>query len=193
MKKEVHDHKSDAELLALFRAGHNTEWIGLLLQRYTLLLFGVCLKYLKAEDEAKDAVQQIFLKVLTDIERHEVVYFKSWLYAVAKNHCLMHLREQHGRKRQALTDSMAPQHEDLKKFDLLQTEATYNHLESALQQLQPEQRDCINLFYLQKQSYQQIHEKTGYSLLQIKSYIQNGKRNLRLAIERKINQQEAHR
>lgn len=180
---------SDADLLALFRADRNSEWIGVLLQRYTLLLFGVCMKYLKAEDEAKDAVQQIFLKVLTEVERHRIDYFKSWLYAVAKNHCLMRLREQQGKKWKALTDKVTAPHEDLKNFELLQSEATYTFLEEALHELIPEQQDCVILFYLQKKSYQQISDQTGFSLLQVKSYIQNGKRNLKIAIEKKAKQQ----
>ena len=87
-----HD-KTDAELLQLYEQEQNPDWLGMLLQRYTLLLFGVCLKYLKNEDEAKDAVQQLFLKVLTEAGRHHIAYFKSWLYAVAKNYCLMKLRD----------------------------------------------------------------------------------------------------
>lgn len=189
VKKDCFGDKTDAELLALFQKERNSEWLGLLLQRYTLLLFGVCFKYLKNEDTAKDAVQQIFLKVLTEAERHHISYFKSWLYAVAKNHCLMQLREQQGRKQKELTDATAPQHEDLKNVDLREGEATYTFLEQALLELTPQQQTCINLFYLQKQSYQQINAQTGFSLLQIKSYIQNGKRNLKIAIERKRKQE----
>jgi RNA polymerase sigma-70 factor (ECF subfamily) len=173
---------TDAELLARYQAERNSDWIGLLLRRYTLLLFGVCMKYLKNEEEAKDAVQQIFLKVLTEVERHHVAYFKSWLYTVAKNLCLMRLRAHQGKKAQALSENMALQHEDLKKLDLLENEATYLFLEEALEDLAPEQQDCVSLFYFRKLSYQQISAKTGYSLLQVKSYIQNGKRNLKAAV-----------
>lgn len=186
-------HISDADLLLRFKHDGNSEWLGILLQRYTLLLFGVCLKYLKNEEEAKDAVQQIFLKVLTEAERHNVDFFKSWLYTVAKNYCLMRLREQQGKGWKELTDNLAPRHEDLKKLDLLEDEATYAFLEQALQELPPEQQHCIILFYLQKKSYQQISAQTGFSLLQVKSYIQNGKRNLRLAIEKKVKTQGAQR
>jgi RNA polymerase sigma-70 factor (ECF subfamily) len=184
---------SDAELLAAFQADHNSEWMGLLLERYTLLLFGVCLKYLKNEEEAKDAVQQIFLKVLTEAERHNIAYFKSWLYTVAKNNCLMRLRDKQGKKQKELTEQLSVPHEELKLFDLLETEATYQHLEEALQELTPEQQDCVILFYLQKKSYQQISMQTGFSLLQVKSYIQNGKRNLKIAIEKKAKQQGVKR
>jgi RNA polymerase sigma-70 factor (ECF subfamily) len=180
---------TDAELLAHYQMERNSEWIGLLLSRYTLLLLGVCMKYLKNEEEARDAVQQIFLKVLTEIERHQVAYFKSWLYMVAKNYCLMRLRAQQGKKPQALSDNMPLPHEDLKKRDLLENEANYLFLEEALHGLSPEQQDCVSLFYFRKLSYQQISAKTGFSLLQVKSYIQNGKRNLKAALEKKRKQQ----
>jgi RNA polymerase sigma-70 factor (ECF subfamily) len=87
------DHISDAELLELYVSDKNQEWIGILLERYTLLLLGVCMKYLKDENEARDCVQQIFLKVLTEVGKYRIEYFKSWLYMVAKNHCLMRLRD----------------------------------------------------------------------------------------------------
>src|SRR5688572_10169495 len=88
---------SDQELLAKFYADHNNEWLGILLQRYTLLLLGVCMKYLKNEEQAKDSVQQVFLKVIQELHKYKVEYFKSWLYMVAKNHCLMILRDKHGK------------------------------------------------------------------------------------------------
>jgi RNA polymerase sigma-70 factor (ECF subfamily) len=86
VKTNRYDHITDAELLDYYYADKNQEWIGILLERYTLLLLGVCMKYLKDENEAKDCVQQIFLKVLTEIGKYRIDYFKSWLYMVAKNH-----------------------------------------------------------------------------------------------------------
>ena len=92
MKENRFSHISDQELLQYYYKTKDQQWIGVLLERYTLLLLGVCMKYLKNEEEAKDAVQQIFLKVLTEVTKYKVDYFKSWLYMVAKNHCLMKLR-----------------------------------------------------------------------------------------------------
>src|SRR4051812_49410089 len=105
MKANRYDHMTDAELLELFYADGNQEWIGVLLQRYTLLLLGVCMKYLKDETEAKDCVQQIFLKVLTEIPKYRIDYFKSWLYMVAKNHCLMRLRDKGAHPVKELSDN----------------------------------------------------------------------------------------
>ena len=181
---------TDAQLLERYQQEKSSEWMGVLLQRYTLLVFGVCLKYLKNEDEAKDAVQQVFLKVLTEVERYKVAYFKSWLYMVAKNHCLMRLRDKQGKRVKELTENLLPEHEDFKKFELLEDEERYLFLEEALQVLSREQQDCVILFYLQKNSYQQISSKTGFSLLQVKSYIQNGKRNLKATIEKKLKQKQ---
>jgi RNA polymerase sigma-70 factor (ECF subfamily) len=72
------------------------------------------------------------------------------------------------------------------KQDLLQNEHTYDLLEEAIQELSEEQKLCVNLFYLQKKSYQQITDRTGFTLMQVKSYIQNGKRNLKIILEKKL-------
>src|SRR5687768_7525258 len=87
------DDINDHELLERFYSDHNNEWLGILLPRYTLLLLGVCMKYLKNEEEAKDSVQQIFLKTINELHKYKVEYFKSWIYIIAKNHCLMKLRD----------------------------------------------------------------------------------------------------
>jgi RNA polymerase sigma factor (sigma-70 family) len=184
---EKYDHISDQQLLAQFNATRNNEWLGILLQRYTLLLLGVCMKYLKNEEEAKDGVQQIFLKVIQELQKYKVEYFKSWIYMVAKNHCLMKLREKHGKIPAEINDRLltTPQQETNQQ-ELLQNESTLEMMELALKELNTEQQQCVTLFYLQKKSYQQISEATGYSMLQVKSYIQNGKRNLKILIEKKL-------
>jgi RNA polymerase sigma-70 factor (ECF subfamily) len=192
MKATRYDHISDQELLAFFYSDANQEWIGILLQRYTLLLLGVCMKYLKDETEAKDCVQQIFLKVLTEIPKYKVEYFKSWLYMVAKNHCLMRLRDKGARAMKELNEHHAT-HLDNDRHEILETETTYDLLEASVEELSKEQRICVTQFYLQKRSYQQIAGQTGYNLMQVKSYIQNGKRNLKIILERKLQQSGQHR
>jgi RNA polymerase sigma factor (sigma-70 family) len=187
MKASRYDHITDAELLELYYADRNQQWIGILLERYTLLLFGVCMKYLKDENEAKDCVQQIFLKVLTEVGKYRIDYFKSWLYMVAKNYCLMQLRNKGTKTAKELNEHHAVTFESDKQ-ELIANEKTYNLLEEVLQELGEEQRQCVILFYLKKNSYQQISEKTGYSLMQVKSYIQNGKRNLKILLDKKMNQ-----
>ena len=190
MKQEKHGDLSDQQLLEKFYAGHDNEWLGVLLQRYTLLLLGVSMKYLKNEEEAKDSVQQIFLKVIQELHKYKVDYFKSWLYMVAKNHCLMKLREKHGKQTIEINDSTSPSAVAEPDRELLfENEQTYELMEAALLELNPEQRRCVTLFYLDKKTYQQVTEITGYSMLQVKSYIQNGKRNLRLLIEKKLQDQ----
>ena len=192
MKANRFDHITDQELLDYFYTDNNQEWIGILLQRYTLLLFGVCMKYLKDETEAKDCVQQIFLKVLTEVPKYKIDFFKSWLYMVAKNHCLMRLRDK-GAKAVKELNGQDVATQDVDKHDLLQNEQTYNLLEEAIRELNDEQQLCVNLFYLQKKSYQQIVDQTGYNMMQVKSYIQNGKRNLKIILERKLKNAQQRR
>jgi RNA polymerase sigma factor (sigma-70 family) len=186
-----YNHISDQELLEKFYADHNNEWLGILLERYTLLLLGVCMKYLKNEDDAKDSVQQVFLKVIQELHKYKVEYFKSWVYMVAKNHCLMKLRDKQGKVSAEINEKslLAPE-EETDRQTLLQNDMTLEVMEEALKELNPEQQQCVTLFYLQKKSYQEINELTGFSMLQVKSYIQNGKRNLKILIERKMKEKQ---
>ena len=178
MNPSLHTRLTDQEILRHFYADHDNEWLGSLLERYTMLLYGVCMKYLKNPEEARDAVQQIFLKVITELHKYEVSYFSSWLYMIAKNHCLMLLRN--NRRGISIDLVTEPVSED-KEPDLFHDERLIRDLEEALEHLNPEQKSCIRMFYLEKKSYQMISSATGFSLLQVKSYIQNGKRNLPVA------------
>jgi RNA polymerase sigma factor (sigma-70 family) len=187
VKNDPYKDITDQQLLEQFYADHNNEWLGILLQRYTLLLLGVSMKYLKNEEEAKDSVQQIFLKVIQELQKYKVEYFKSWLYMVAKNHCLMKLREKQGKITAEINDRLAAKpEEETDKLMLEHNDQVLELMETSLQELNPEQQQCVTLFYLEKKSYQEISETTGYSLLQVKSYIQNGKRNLKILIEKKL-------
>ena len=186
MLRNEYQHISDQELLNRFHADHNKQWLGILLERYTLLLLGVCMKYLKNEEEAKDAVQQIFLKALNEFEKYPVTYPKSWLYKVASNHCLMKLRNNRINVPISETTPMNEVQPDTDEF--MAKEASLNLLEESLNKLNTEQQTCITLFYLRKKSYQEICNQTGYTLLQVKSHIQNGKRNLKMIMKKKQKQ-----
>lgn len=178
-----HKDKDDKELMELFHKDGDNEWLGILLQRYTMLLFGVCMKYLKNEEEAKDSVQQIFLKVIDELKKYKVEYFKSWLYMVAKNHCLMKFREK-GRFTAELNENILSSVKEEFNDELFEKEKSLTLMAGAIEQLNAEQKQCVTLFYLEKKSYQQVAEQTGYSMMQVKSYIQNAKRNLRIQMER---------
>jgi RNA polymerase sigma factor (sigma-70 family) len=189
VSKDSHEHISDQELLDNFYRDHNNYWLGILFQRYTLLLLGIGMKYLKNEEEAKDSVQQIFLKAITELHKYKVEYFKSWLYMVAKNHCLMKLRNRQQMVMTEIKEQMAiSPAEDNSLSAHLEKNRQLELMNESLHELSPEQQQCITSFYLAKKSYQQISEDTGFSLLQVKSYIQNGKRNLKLLLEKKLNQ-----
>lgn len=186
MNTSAPDHIADSELLENFYNSKDNQWLGYLLQRYTLLLLGVCMKYLKNEEEAKDTVQQIFLKVITELQKYRVDYFKSWLYMIARNQCLMRLRDQHGKTPKELTDNLVLKEQDSNIAEMAEKDGLLNAMENALQELNEEQKTCVTLFYLQKKSYNEISEQTGLTLLQVKSHIQNGKRNLKLLVQKKM-------
>ena len=185
MKKDPYHHITDQELLDRWYSDHNNEWLGVLLQRYTLLLFGVCMKYIKQEDEARDCVQQIFVKVITELAKYRVEYFKSWIYTIARNHCLMKLRDQPGRPAVLNEGMLAAWDDEAGKSRHFEKDQLLELMEQSLQELGKEQKLCVILFYLEKRSYQEIAGTTGFSQMQVKSYIQNGKRNLKLLMEKK--------
>ncbi len=185
---DKYQHIPDQQVLEKFYETRDNKWLGILLQRYTLLLLGVCMKYLKNEDLARDSVQQIFLKVITELHKYKVDYFKSWIYMVAKNYCLMQLRVKPGRITVEVNEKIAEKAEDTDKQEIVQNEKIHELMSVALNELNPEQQQCVTLFYLKKKSYSEISEATGFTLMQVKSHIQNGKRNLKILIERKLNE-----
>lgn len=179
MKSQKYNDTDDSELLQNFYNDHDNKWLGILLPRYTLLLLGVCMKYLKNEEDAKDCVQQIFIKIINELHKYKVDYFKSWIYMIAKNHCLMKLRDK-GKLTAELNEKMTSVPDETEeKISIIEKDILLNKMMNAIKRLNSEQKECVSLFYLQKKSYAEIADLTGYTMLQVKSHIQNGKRNLR--------------
>jgi RNA polymerase sigma factor (sigma-70 family) len=171
---------------------NDNSFVGVLYERYGHLVLGLSIKYLKNKDEAQDAVIQIFTNLLSDLKKHKIQYFKSWLYVYSKNYCLMELRKRQSMLKKELElkenvhlvmDFSNPDH-------LNEKEAQIVIMERAIELLNNEQKTCIELFYLKNKSYVEIEEITGFSNNEVKSYIQNGKRNLKLKMEVLINEQQ---
>ncbi|OFY88051.1 MAG: hypothetical protein A3F72_15515 [Bacteroidetes bacterium RIFCSPLOWO2_12_FULL_35_15] len=182
---------NDLELVAQYKQTNDNTFVGVLFHRYTHLIFGVCLKYMKDEDDAQDASMQIFEKLLVDLKKHEIQQFKAWLHMVCKNYCLMQLRSGATKLKHA-----KEMHKDLSEvmesdYELHLTientkEIQLTHMEECIKGLNEEQRLCVELFYLQEKSYQEVSETTNLTMNNVKSYIQNGKRNLKNCIESRI-------
>lgn len=178
--------RTDAELLQQYRKDGDSAMLGELYKRYSHLVFGVCLKYLKNQDESRDATLAIFEKLIDSLLVQDVYAFQAWLHRVTRNHCLMMLRSEQ-KKSQRFNSYMhvvgnhnADESEELLLAEWKEKEL--NKLEGAIASLNSEQQQCVSLFYLQEKSYKEITESTGYSLGEVKSYIQNGKRNLRVLL-----------
>ena len=176
---------SDEDLLMLHRKSSDNQCLGYLLQRYTMLLLGVAMKYLKDRDEASDAVQQVFLKAITHLPEGEILNFKGWLYVLMRNHCLQFLRGAHHKADETVLNNLSAG-EDVNKEELMAQEYSITQMNEALAELNEEQKTSVILFYLKKLSYQQIMEQTGFTFTQVKSYIQNGKRNLKIILLKKM-------
>jgi RNA polymerase sigma factor (sigma-70 family) len=201
--------QTDEELIRRYQQTGNLALVADLYQRYAAMIFGVCLKYLKDEEDSKDVSRSLFEKLVKVLKENEVQNFKSWLHVIVRNQCLMHLRTQKTRngKIVPLNDRFlagkGSENEDFQEtFDKSATssmenlafwnphdedllEENLNLLEKAITHLPSEQRTCIDLFYLKEKCYKEISELTGYEINKVKSYIQNGKRNLKIYLEKK--------
>ena len=184
-QKSKTDSLDDLQLVQQYKATGDLAVLGALYDRYMDLVYGVCLKYLKDREASQDATMQLFEKLVKTLRQHEVGNFKSWLYVMAKNHCLMQLRSQ---KRQfsdvnlegVMENGYQLHHEVEAESEL---EENLVKLEGCIEQLQEEQKVCVGLFYLGKKPYKSIATETGMPLGKVKSHIQNGKRNLKICME----------
>jgi len=182
-----HPDITDEELLLLYKSKGSLDILGELYSRYMHLVYGVALKYLGDRDEAKDMVMQIFEKLIIDLPGHEVRNFKSWLYVLTKNHCLMQLRSQKSADRKMegykTEQEFMESEQDLHPLDK-EDHSIEEALKDCIEQLRSEQKQCIELFYYKKLCYQEIAERLGMNEKKVKSFLQNGKRNLKICLER---------
>ncbi len=180
--------KSDEELLESFQNSGSLDVLGDLYSRYIHLVYGVSLTYLGNRDDAQDAVMHIFEKLITDLPRHEVQNFKSWLYVLAKNHCLMEIRSRKSADRRLeglkIEQEFMESGDEMHPIDKADSPIE-DVLKDCIAQLKNEQKQCIEMFYYQKLCYQEIAEKLHMEEKKVKSYLQNGKRNLKICLEEK--------
>ena len=174
----------DKELVALFQSSGDLEVLAILFQRYMDLLYGVCLKYLKEPETAKDAVMQVFEELVRKLPHHQVDNFKSWLYTLAKNYCLMQLRTPKNLKTTEYNPDSMQSGEEMHLNGMMLKEETLQKMERCLQTLSAEQKVSVELFYLQNKCYKEIADITGLEWNKVRSYIQNGKRNLKICMEK---------
>lgn len=184
LSKNHYKDQSDEELIALYKKTDDLAIVGVLYDRYTALTFGVCLKYLKDREESRDAVMQIFEKLISTLKEHEINVFKGWLYVTARNHCLMQIRSKKGKNFEELSPFLMETGGNGHQEQGPEIEDDLRKLEECMEALGNEQKQCVQLFYLQQKCYKEITESTGYDLNKVKSYIQNGKRNLKICMER---------
>lgn len=179
----------DEELIQLYKQNKSAALFSVLYDRHSMLVYGVCLKYLKNVENAKDAVMQIFEKLFVDIHKHDIQLFKAWIYRVAQNHCFMQLRAQNYMVKSVdFFPENSMEYEDT-LHPIVEKEKMYEKMEQAIEELNEEQKRCILLFYIDKKNYHEIVSETGLTFMQVKSNIQNGKRNLKIKMtEVKINE-----
>ena len=174
----------DADLVILYKESGDLTILGELYQRYMDLIYGVCLKYLKEPEQAKDSVMAIFEELTLKLRKHEVTHFKAWLHQLARNHCLMYLRSPRNKNSLPLPEELMHSAETEHLNAVMEKEQHLQQMSRCLETLGPEQRQTVEAFYLQEKSYQEISESTGMDWNRVRSLIQNGRRNLRNCMEK---------
>lgn len=178
------EEQDDTSLISRYKSSGSLEVLGTLYNKYMHLVFGVCLNYLKDEEQSKDAVMQIFEELIVKLKVHEVQNFKSWLHVLARNHCLMAIRKNSRHETVSIEDTFV-ENTEFVHLDVDDTkENKLTVMEKCMETLPEEQRISVDLFYLQEKCYKEVADITGYDMLKVKSYIQNGKRNLKICIEK---------
>lgn len=176
--------ENESELIARYKQTGSLDVLGKLYEPYMSLVYGVSLKYLKDRDESQDMVMQIFEKLVVAVKDYDISNFKSWLYVTSKNQCLMALRAKKGKHFEEISpfimESGAEMHHDQNN----EMESNLSKLEKCIEELGGEQKACVKLFYIEERCYKEITEQTGYDFNKVKSHIQNGKRNLKLCMEK---------
>lgn len=179
-------NSTDEILLEEYKKTGNSEYFGQLYQRYIPLLYGLCLKYLGDKNKSEDAVMQLFEDLLTKVQKYDIEVFRTWLYSVAKNHCLQSLRQSNKEIVVDFNTSLMESDQILNLLDEGEDNEKWNLLHECLKRLPEAQQTCIYRFFIKQLSYADIVDITGYQLKSIKSYIQNGKRNLKICMEKKL-------
>ncbi|MGB3154418.1 MAG: sigma-70 family RNA polymerase sigma factor [Chitinophagaceae bacterium] len=189
IKNISHSSLTDKELVVLYKESGDMAVLGELYQRYMELVYGVCLKYYKDPETSKDSVMQIFEELVSKLKKHDVDNFKGWLHQLAKNHCLMQLRTPRNMKTVEFKSELVQSEEEVHLNGVLEKEENFKKMEYCLGTLAAEQRETIKLFYLEGKCYNEIVEITGQEWNQVRSLIQNGRRNLKNCMEEEMSRE----
>jgi RNA polymerase sigma factor (sigma-70 family) len=184
----ISGNETDKELVAAFKQTGNRDHLSLLYQRYMDLVYGVCLKYFKEAERSKDAVMDIYIELERKLLQHEVENFRGWLHVLARNYCLMQLRSPKNMKTTEFSANFMQSGENshLDNEQVIKEE-NLNRLKHCVESLPTEQQQSVALFYLENKCYNEITAITGYDWNKVRSYIQNGRRNLKICMEQRQN------
>jgi RNA polymerase sigma-70 factor (ECF subfamily) len=176
----------DEDLITKYRFSHDNTYLGELYLRYLPYVYGVALNQLKSQTEAEELSMTVFNKISSDLKRIEVRQFSDWLYKLVLDLCNIEVRKKtagKGESKQILIEELSDEKNDLYINTEDGVKLDSNSLRLAINTLNESQKICIDLFYIQNRSYQEVAETTGYTINQVKTNIQNGKRLLKSYLE----------
>jgi len=186
--KKTNQNKTDIELIDYYKQSGDMEVLGDLYKRYIHLVYGVSLTYLKNPADSQDAAMQVFEKLRVSLKKHDIKNFKSWLHVTTRNHCLMQLRSRKNRRTKTETDISVIENMEYSTFSHHTNETSIDNdldlMKKCIENLHPNQKRCIELFYIEQRSYKEVSLLAEIEMKKVKSFIQNGKRNIKICIEK---------
>lgn len=188
-RRKKYGDLADEQLVVSYKQNTDKNIIGEIYERYGHLIYGVCLKYLNNTMEAEDRAMMIFEKLPSKFLKHEIANLKSWLYVLTKNECFMYLRKIKGKYVESLIPEILK--DETNNENAEEKELQLEMMETIMLDLKPEQKEVLELFYYKNKSYDEIAEIKNWTNMQVKSAIQNGKRNLRVKMENNNDFKEA--
>jgi len=182
----------DWDLVARVAAGDRSAFAELV-ERHHRRLLRVCERLLGDAEDARDAVQEVFLKVMVKAGSFRPkALVSTWLYRVAVNHCLNVLRRRRLRRLVSLSpvedDEAAaappePAEERADPHRELDARRRWSRVQRAIAALPPSQRAVLVLARFEELSYKEIAETLGITLGAVESRLFRAMRALEKAQE----------
>ena len=140
-------------------------------------VLGLCYYYTRDVELSKDLTMDTFETYLKRGKKGPVINdIKSYLLGIARNLCMAHFKK--SKRTQSIEESVL-QFMEYEDENAPNGEEVIDRLMMSMCKLTTDQRRCVELFFIKGCSYNQISKKLNFSYNEVKSFIQNGKRNLK--------------
>jgi len=168
---------SDSDLIARYLREQNSDYFTQLYRRYAGKVFAKCYSMLSDEGLARDATQEIFIKVLLNLARFtEQSSFSTWVYSITYNYCIDLIRKKKKMPLQFTEDvSRVSTEKEVDIPDSVLLEMKQERLEKVLDLLPEGDRAILMMKYIDDMSIKEIGDLLGKTESAIKMQIMRAK------------------